>query len=73
MHRRTFLLLFLLILAGSARASSADPKGFSSKDNPGQHLDILLDGRRVACYMYAHDNSTKQLREETTKPPSTGR
>ena len=67
MLRRTFLPFFLAVFAASA-VSAADPNGFSFKDDPGQHLDILLNGRLAARYMYAHDNSTKQRRDETYKP-----
>jgi hypothetical protein len=68
MLRRTFLLLTLIAFAGSARAAEADTKGFAFKDEPGQHLDILLDGRLAARYMYAYDTSTPEQREETYKP-----
>ena len=30
-------------------------KGFSFKDTAGEHLDIYLDGRAIARYMYAND------------------
>lgn len=67
MLRRTLLLIVVLLFAKSAR-TAADPNGFSFNDDLGQHLDILLDGKIVARYMYAHDNSTPKLREETYKP-----
>jgi hypothetical protein len=42
--------------------------GFGLKDQPGQYLDILLDGRKVGRYMYAYDNSTPDRLHETYKP-----
>ncbi len=52
----------LAILAASA------PAGFSLKDEPGKHLDVLVDGRTVGRYMYAYDKSTPQALHETYKP-----
>lgn len=42
--------------------------GFSLRDEPGKHLDVLLDGRLVGRYMYAYDKSTPQALHETYKP-----
>jgi hypothetical protein len=53
------------LLAPTARAADA---GFSFDDKAGQYLDVLLDGKIVARYMYAHDTSTKEKRLETYKP-----
>jgi hypothetical protein len=50
----------------SAAAFAAD--GFAFKDTPGDHLDVLRDGKIVARYMYASDNSSKERRTETYKP-----
>jgi hypothetical protein len=47
---------------------AAEDRGFALKDSPGNHLDVLLDGRVVARYMYAHDTSTKERRTDTSKP-----
>jgi len=44
------------------------PKAFSWRDEPGQYLDLLFDGRKVTRYMYAHDDSTPQRAFETYKP-----
>ncbi len=41
---------------------------FTFKDNPGKSLDVLQDGKLVGRYMYAHDVSSKERREETYKP-----
>lgn len=54
-----------LVLTSSARAAGA---GFSFEDKAGQYLDVLLDGKIVARYMYAHDTSSKEKRVETYKP-----
>jgi hypothetical protein len=43
-------------------------KGFAFKDTAGQFLDVFLDGRAVARYMYAFDDSTGPKRDETYKP-----
>jgi hypothetical protein len=43
-------------------------EGFTFDDKPGDHLDVLLDGKIVARYMDAHDNSTPERRDETYKP-----
>lgn len=42
--------------------------GFSFKDQVGEHLTILHDGKPIARYMYAHDISSKERRAETYKP-----
>jgi len=42
--------------------------GFSFQDTPGEHLDVLLDGKVVARYMYAYDKSTPQRLHDTYKP-----
>lgn len=43
-------------------------EGFSWKDEPGNYLDLLFDGRRVVRYMYAYDASTPERLHETYKP-----
>ena len=63
-----FVLLLIGGLACLEPACRADDQGFSLKDAAGQHLDILLDGRLAARYMYAYDKSTPKRREETYKP-----
>ncbi len=57
----------LLILAAAPIPVSAQA-AFEFKDTPGQTLDIVRGGKVVARYMYAHDTSTKALRDETYKP-----
>ncbi len=65
----------LSVLAAGAMLSLALPasptqgaEGFSLADTPGDHLDVLHDGKLVARYMYASDNSSKERRLETYKP-----
>jgi hypothetical protein len=42
--------------------------GFAFKDTAGQYIDVYLDGRAVARYMYASDTSTPEKADETYKP-----
>jgi len=71
---RSFMLggLLMASFAASVMAApaSAAPSGagFSFQDDPGQYLDILLDGKIVGRYMYAHDTSSGAKRVETYKP-----
>jgi hypothetical protein len=53
------------LLPGSAAAADT---GFALRDKAGQHLDVLLDGKIVARYMYAYDRSTPERLQETYKP-----
>src|SRR4051812_23707241 len=66
MNRRT--LLAALVLSLSAFYARAADGGFELKDTASDHLDVLMDGKVVARYMYAHDTSTKERRLETYKP-----
>lgn len=43
-------------------------KNFSWKDEKGEYLDLLFDGRRVTRYMYAYDTSSPQRAFETYEP-----
>jgi hypothetical protein len=61
------LPLFIIAFLLSPISRAADP-GFSFQHKPGEHLDVLLDGKTVARYMYAHDTSTKERHNETYKP-----
>lgn len=56
----------LLVATSAARLHAAD--AFAFKDEPGQHLDILANGKLVARYMYAYDKSTPAKLLETYKP-----
>ena len=58
-------LLALLAACIIAPTTSAQ---FELKDSPGEHLDVMQNGRIVARYMHAHDVSTKERRAETYKP-----
>lgn len=60
-HLRQIITTTALI-AATLGARAAD---FALKDEPGQHLDILRDGKIVGRYMYAYD---KSKRDETYKP-----
>ena len=66
--------IMLACLVGLAALVSAPPTaaaadaGFALQDKPGQYLDVLLDGRTVARYMYAYDNSSKDKLALTYKP-----
>ena len=62
------IALSLVGLWGSGAAAARAEDGFALRDDPGKHLDVLLDGRIAARYMYAYDMSSKQRREETYKP-----
>lgn len=59
-------LLGILAVCGAACAAPAGE--FTLKDAPGDHLDVLEDGKLAARYMYAHDTSSQQRHEETYKP-----
>jgi len=63
--RRTLFAAALVLALGWAGAARAD---FALKDTPGDHMDVLLNGKPVARYMYAHDTSTDQRHHETYKP-----
>ena len=43
-------------------------QSFALKDTPGQHLDVLRNGKVLARYMTAHDTSSKARHDETYKP-----
>ena len=55
----------ICLLSNPLAGSAAD---FSFKDTPGESLDVLQDGKLVARYMYGHDVSTPDRRQETYKP-----
>jgi hypothetical protein len=56
--------LVTLLLAPAVQAAD----GFELADTAGDHIDVKLDGKVAARYMYAHDTSTKERRVETYKP-----
>ena len=51
-----------------SRREKTDGVGFLWKYTPADHLDLLLDGRRVMQYVYARDSSTSERSFETSKP-----
>ncbi|HEY0073284.1 MAG TPA: DUF6807 family protein [Abditibacteriaceae bacterium] len=57
--------LAALSLAFSLSQARAD---FTLQDTPGQHMDVLQDGKIVGRYMYAYDKSSKERLAETYKP-----
>ena len=66
--RGPILAAILCLYAALIVSGYAADEGFSLSDEPGQYLDVLLDGRIAARYMYAHDISTKERLHETYKP-----
>ncbi len=61
-HFRAAIIAVVTGIGGLA----AEPLAF--KDTPGKHLDVLVDGKVAARYMYEHDTSTKERAHETYKP-----
>lgn len=59
---------FVLTLVFVTSGSSAYAQAFEFKDSAGQHLDILLDGKIAARYMYAYDKSSPEKLALTYKP-----
>jgi hypothetical protein len=64
----TALLCVMASAIATADTASAAGAGFSLQDNPGQYMDILLDGRVVGRYMYAYDKSARKRQADTYKP-----
>lgn len=65
------ILLILLCLGGFIHAENPSVgarTGFSLKDQPGDHLDILSGSRVVGRYMYAYDKSAADKLNLTYKP-----
>jgi hypothetical protein len=58
----------MMVLAWGGAALAADSGKFSFVEVPGQHLDVLFNGKMVARYMDAWDVSTPQKKLETYKP-----
>lgn len=72
MLRRSLFAAARLVMLTAAwvshvSAAAAEGPGFALVDQPGQHLDVLLDGRLAARYMYAHDTAPEK-RVATNKP-----
>lgn len=64
---RAASLLGLALLHALA-AHSVQAADFSIKDTAGDHLDVLCDGKVVGRYMYSHDVSTPEKKQEHYKP-----
>jgi Methane oxygenase PmoA len=58
------LAAFLCLLATHFVAAA----GFSFEDKPGEYLDVILDGKIAARYMYAYDKSSPAKLHDTYKP-----
>jgi len=64
----------LAALAGCSSTSSGEDDGiapapeFAWIDSSGEHLDLLLGGKKVLRYVYAFDPSTEESRIATYKP-----
>ncbi len=68
---RPALWMAVILTAGACAAcasSATAAAAFELKDTPGVHLDVTLDGRIVARWMYAYDNSSPERLHETYKP-----
>ena len=59
--------VFALLLSLSALRAE-DAKGFTFQDTAGKYLDVLLDGKIAARYMYEHDTSSPERIQTTYKP-----
>jgi hypothetical protein len=65
---------FFLALASVSLTSpcfepnSATAADYELRDAPGQHMDVLQDGRLVGRYMYALDLASSERRHDTYKP-----
>jgi hypothetical protein len=66
--RTVFMLVVLTCTSILALRAAEEGAGFAFKDEAGQHLDILFNGKIVGRYMYAYDKSTPAKRNETYKP-----
>jgi hypothetical protein len=59
------LIAFAALSLAFSSIARAD---FTLQDTPGQHMDVLQDGKIVGRYMYAYDKSSKEKLAETYKP-----
>ena len=55
------------MLSLSASADRLFAQEFTFKDQAGEHLDVIRDGKPLIRYMYAFDTSTPELRHDTYK------
>ncbi len=68
MHRITRRILVAAALVLTLGWTAAAQATFTFKDTPGDHMDVLLEGKPVARYMYAFDQSSPERLHETYKP-----
>jgi len=71
MTRRPLITLALAIpalLLGAACMSPLSAAEFKLLPQENQHLDVLQDGRIIARYMHAYDDSSKETLSQTYKP-----
>ncbi len=69
MPRLTRIILMFSVFCVSGCGSHPAAAGpVKLKDTPGDHLDVLIDGKVAARYMYAYDKSTPERLAETFKP-----
>jgi hypothetical protein len=63
------ILSLSLAVFASTNESPAAENGFVWQDTPGEHLDLLYNGKPALRYMYhALDESSPEKREATFKP-----
>jgi len=67
-HLQTLPKTLPLILAGAVFSSGLCLANLALQDKPGEHLDVVSDGKLVARYMYAHDKSSPERLHITYKP-----
>jgi hypothetical protein len=65
---RAGLLAAFTLLFGLAGPAPAQTGGFALSDKTGEYLDVLLEGKVAARYMYAYDKSSPQRLLDTYKP-----
>ena len=65
---RTGLAAALLLTGLLNGVGQAEEHKFALKDQPGQALDVQHNGKTVARYQYAYDNSSPETLHETYKP-----
>ncbi|MDB4671297.1 PmoA family protein [Pirellulaceae bacterium] len=62
------MLLFVLILTTTSHVDAQERKVPSADSEQGKFLDVVINGKTIARYMYEHDTSSKEKRHETYKP-----
>lgn len=62
------LTALTFLTAFSTTLGLVETHAFELVDTPGKHLDVMLDGKLAARYMYAPVHPTAERRHETYKP-----